>query len=292
MSDPKQSKLAEAIALRRARQGGGDGTPAPGSNETPPPISQASAVADRMRQDQADRTAVVLFVTQIEVRKQVRTTFDNLDVLAASIREHGLLQPIVVKQIEQFRYLLISGERRLRAVRDLLKQDMIAARIVEASDVQKIRILQLAENVQREDLAPLEMARELAAIKDEYKWRNREIAINLGISEGWVSKKLSLLEAPAEVRAKIESGELSETEYYNNKKTVTEKTKGPSESTNADVRTPMVSIPLSTATAVAELLAALAKKGGANPVELSDKPTKKELIAILNSRVKELRRLV
>lgn len=282
------NKLADAIALKRKQAAGGGAEQTPGA-----PTSQAAAVAERMRQDQTDPSGTVLFVSQIEVRKQVRTKFKNIESLAKSIQEDGLQQPIIVKQLDQFRYLLIAGERRLRAVRDVLGLDTIAARVADrVEDEQRVRIIQLTENVQREDLEPLDLAREIATLKEAYGWTNRAIAERLAVHESWISKKLSLLDAPEEVRARIAAGELSETEYYNNKSAAVEKAKRPASEKSDDVRTPMVSITLSTATTLAELLKVLAEKHGGNPVSLGAKPTKKEVIAVLTTRAKDLLRLI
>lgn len=258
--------------------------------------SQARVVADRLTEDQRDKSAVVLLVSQIDVRKQARATFNNIDALAESIRRFKQRQSIVVRQIAPFRYVLVHGERRLRAIRDVLRQDTILARIADDADNERdIRFVQLTENVQREDYEPLELATELAALKQDYSLTNNDLADMLKLSKGWISKKLSLLEAPAEIRELIANGELSETEFYNNKAQVLAKVntgatrKKPQ---GADVRTPMVSIPMDAALELAALLQVLAVQKAANPIELSGKPTKKELVAILTSRASEIRMLL
>lgn len=287
---PQQQAVAESIQTG-IREGVGASVPV-----QPVATSQASVVADRLTEDQRDKSAVVLFVSQIEIRKQARGRFNNIDELAESIRQFKQRQSIVVRQIAPNRYVLVHGERRLRAIRDVLKQDTIFARIADDSDNERdIRFVQLTENLQREDYEPLELATELAALKHDYSLTNNDLADMLKLSKGWISKKLSLLEAPVEVRELIASGELSETEFYNNKERVLAKVNTAAtreKPAGAEVRTPMVSIPMDVALELAELLRALAVKNAANPIDLSAKPTKKELVAILTSRVGEIRGLL
>jgi ParB/RepB/Spo0J family partition protein len=290
--------LAAKIAQRK--QAAADTTQStPGSASDPqvsaalPSTTQASVVADRLIEDQRDKAAMVLMVSQIEVRKQARKSFHKIEELAESIRQYKQRQPIVVRQIAPHRYLLIHGERRLRAIRDVLKEDTILARSVnDSEDERELRLVQITENVHREDYEPLELAEELGALKHDYGLSNNELAELLHLSKGWVSKKLSLLEAPAEVRARIARGELSETEYYNNKAQVMATVEASARGgAKGEVRTPMVSIPMDVAIELAELLRDLATDHGANPISISEKPTKKELIAIMTTRAREIRGL-
>ena len=220
--------------------------------------------------------------------------FKNLDQLADNIRQHGQQQPIVVSPLPSNRYRLIAGERRVRAIRDHLKRETIAARICEvADDEAAIRLLQFSENIHRDDYEPLDLARELAALKTAHAWTLDELADRLHRSKGWVSKKLSLLEAPAAIQAAIASGELAETEYFNHKTEVLShlaERKGLHG--GADLRTPMVTIPVETARRLAALLQTLAERHGANPITLDHRPTKKALVAILTTRTSEIGRLV
>lgn len=271
------------------------GAPANAGEKAVPRATQSSAVGERMRADQADKSAVILLVTQIEVKPQGRKTFRRIEELAENIRQHGQQQAVVVRELSPFKFELVAGERRLRAIRDVLKRDTIAARIAEdAEDAKKIRLLQLSENVQREDYEPLELAREMADMKAAYGWKNVTIAQQLHCSEGWVSKKLSLLDAPLEVQERIAAGDLSETEYFNNKTMVVAKVQqvvAGAKLKGADVRTPMLSVSVDTAKDIAKLLQKIATVHGANPVEIGRDAKKKDLLAILQ-RTKELTRLL
>jgi ParB/RepB/Spo0J family partition protein len=125
-------------------------------------------IDDLIQQDQHDPDAVVLMVDQIEVKAQGRKTFDDLEALALDIKCVGQLQPVIVKQIDHNRYRLVAGERRYRAIKQILKQDTIRATIRRADESETdIRFVQISENAQREDYLPLELASELADLKNE-----------------------------------------------------------------------------------------------------------------------------
>lgn len=298
MSAPTaESALARRIRERREQALRPVGPPSgPGRGETSLGSSagQSETTTGRTRMDQADPSAVIVRIDQLEIRSQARRVFKNLDQLAENVRRHGQQQPIVVSPLPSNRYLLIAGERRLRAVRDILKFETIAARIVELpDDAEAVRLLQLSENIHRDDYEPLDLARELAVLKTTHDWTLDELADRLHRSKGWVSKKLSLLEAPAAIQAAIASGELAETAYFNHKAEVLShlaERKGLHG--GADLRTPMVTIPVETARRLAALLQTLAERHGANPITLDQRPTKKALVAILTTRTPEIGRLV
>lgn len=252
--------------------------------------NQAAAVAARMQSDAVDKAAVMVLVDQIEVKDQARKTFtpESLAELADSIRTHGLFHPLVVKKEGPFRYRLVAGERRLRAMRDLLKLDMVPARIIDNLDNEiTLRMAQIGENAHREDYQPMELAVELDELKRLTGWTLEQLAAELRLSKGWVSKRLSLLDAPLAVQEKIRSGDLAETTYYNNKEAVVQGVEQGLDADKIAARTVQVSVPYESALEVAKLLQALAGRGD-NPIVLSEKPTKKELAAIL-ARAGELR---
>jgi len=294
---PAESALARRIrerreqALRPARPPSGPGL---GETSLGSLASQSETITARTRADQADPAAVIVRIEQLDIRLQARRVFKNLDQLADNIRQHGQQQPIVVTPLPSNRYRLIAGERRVRAIRDFLKRETIAARICEVPDDEAaIRLLQFSENIHRDDYEPLDLARELAALKTAHGWTLDELADRLHRSKGWVSKKLSLLEAPAAIQAAIAAGELAETAYFNHKAEVLShlaERKGLHG--GADLRTPMVTIPVETARRLAALLQTLAERHGANPITLDHRPTKKALVAILTTRTPEIGRLV
>jgi len=143
-------------------------------------------------------------------RGQPRRRFDDgaLDELASSIREKGVLQPLVVVK-GAGGYELIAGERRLRAaaragldvVPVIVKADVDAGELVE---------LALIENIQREDLTPLEQARAYQRLVDEYSYTQEQVAKRLGKSRAAVANTMRLLALPDPVREVLEQGLLSE----------------------------------------------------------------------------------
>lgn len=141
---------------------------------------------------------------------QPRKYFDKeaLEQLARSISENGVLQPILVRLIgEGGRYQIIAGERRFRAAK-LAGLSEIPAIILERDDKATAKIA-LIENVQREDLNPLEEARGYKALQDEYGMTQEELANEVGKSRPAIANTVRLLDLPEEVLTLVASGELS-----------------------------------------------------------------------------------
>jgi len=124
---------------------------------------------------------------------------DKLAELAASILERGLLQPIVVRRRAEGGYHLLAGERRFRAAR-LAGLDRLPAVVRDGGDALEIALI---ENLQREDLGPLEEAEALAALVDRHGYSHREIADLLGKSRPYVSNTLALTRLPEPVKADL-----------------------------------------------------------------------------------------
>ncbi|MGI9641908.1 MAG: ParB/RepB/Spo0J family partition protein [Acidimicrobiia bacterium] len=140
---------------------------------------------------------------------QPRTEFDAvaIDELAASIDAVGLLQPVVVRASED-RYLLVAGERRLRAVKQLGWDD-VAAVIREDTDEATNLTEALVENLQREDLTPLEEAAAYQELLEEYGMTHEQVADRVGKSRSAVSNTLRLLQLPVGIQAILASGGIS-----------------------------------------------------------------------------------
>ena len=128
--------------------------------------------------------------------------------LASSLREQGLLQPIVVRPRTEGGYELIAGERRWRAAREA-GLDTLPALVREADDRESL-LLALVENVAREQLSPVEEARAYASLVDEFELSLGEVADQVGRSKPAVSNRLRLLELPEEVLWLLARGELTE----------------------------------------------------------------------------------
>lgn len=143
--------------------------------------------------------------------KQPRTDIDpsNLTELANSIRIHGIIQPLIVSTVEGTNnYTLIAGERRLRAaqIAGLIK---VPAVIRSISEHQQL-VLALIENIQREDLNPLEQASAYKQLMDEFSLTHEEIAEQVGKSRTTISNILRLLNLSELVKKAIIKGEISE----------------------------------------------------------------------------------
>ena len=123
---------------------------------------------------------------------------DRLAELAASIKTRGLLQPIVVRRAENG-FELLAGERRFRAAQ-LAGIDRLPALIRDADDPLEIALI---ENLQREDLSPLEEAEALAGLIERHGYGHQEVADLLGKSRPYVSNTLALVRLPAQVKAEL-----------------------------------------------------------------------------------------
>ncbi|WP_191601692.1 ParB/RepB/Spo0J family partition protein [Marinomonas algicola] len=130
----------------------------------------------------------------------------QLDELAASIRTQGIMQPIVVRPIDHNNYEIIAGERRWRAAKLAdLTQVPVIVRHVEDSDA---IVLALIENIQREDLNPVEEAIALQRLVEEFHLTQQEVADTVGKSRSSVANLLRLLTLTTEVRRLLEHGDL------------------------------------------------------------------------------------
>ncbi len=140
---------------------------------------------------------------------QPRKYFDKdaLEELSASIAENGLLQPILVREYGDGRYQIIAGERRFRASK-LAGLTEIPAIVLDKDDRKSAEIA-LIENIQREDLNPLEEALGYKALADEYGLTQEELSQKVGKSRSAIANMLRLLDLPDEVLSLVASKELS-----------------------------------------------------------------------------------
>ncbi len=142
-------------------------------------------------------------------RDQPRKLFskESLEELAASIREQGVIQPLIVRRIEGGKYELIAGERRLKASRlaGLTHVPVVVAQVVP----EKVFEMALVENLQREDLNPIEEALAYRELQDKYHFTQELIAQKVGKERSTVANSLRLLLLPEEIRGDIIEGRLS-----------------------------------------------------------------------------------
>jgi ParB family chromosome partitioning protein len=140
---------------------------------------------------------------------QPRKYFDKsaLEELAASIRENGLLQPILVREGSEGRYQIIAGERRFRASK-LAELTEIPAIILDKDDKLAAEI-SLIENIQREDLNPIEEAMAYRALAEEYGMTQEELSARVGKSRSAIANSTRLLDLPADVLEMVANGDIS-----------------------------------------------------------------------------------
>jgi ParB family chromosome partitioning protein len=143
---------------------------------------------------------------------QPRRVFTEAELadLAASIRENGLLQPLVVRPVADTpdRFELVAGERRFRALLSLEWAE--APVIVREADDETLLVLALVENLQREALNPLEEAEGYKALGDEFGMKQAEIARAVGKDRSTIANLLRLLSLPPSIRKMVEAGELTQ----------------------------------------------------------------------------------
>ena len=143
---------------------------------------------------------------------QPRQHFDpeKLDELAQSIREHGLVEPLIVRRapgaVDKFE--LVAGERRWRALqRAGMREALVVVKDVSAKDAFELALI---ENVQREDLNPIELAEAYDRLVREHGYSQEALAERLGKDRTTITNALRLLKLPPHVRTKVVAGELSE----------------------------------------------------------------------------------
>lgn len=142
-------------------------------------------------------------------KEQPRKTFDEaaLQELADSIKQHGVLQPLLVRPLTTGGYQLVAGERRWRASR-LAELKEVPVIIKELSDTEAMEIA-IIENLQREDLNPIEEAEGLQALIDKCGFTQEEVATSVGKSRPAITNALRLLRLPEEVRQITKDGDIS-----------------------------------------------------------------------------------
>ena len=164
------------------------------------------------------RASLEVDVDQLEPNHyQPRGPIDagKLEELARSIKANGVIQPIVVRRLDspmggRERYQIIAGERRWRAAQqaELAKVPIVVKDVPQA---EKKRLLEMAlvENIQREDLNPMEAAAAYQRLADEFQLRQDDIAVQVGKDRATIANYLRLLKLPEEVRGNVASGALS-----------------------------------------------------------------------------------
>lgn len=142
-------------------------------------------------------------------KEQPRKKFDvtSLRELTESIKQHGVIQPIIVNKTIGNRYLIVAGERRFRACLNAGLKTIPA--IIKDFNKQEVQEISLIENLQREDLNPIEAGKAIRQLMTDYGFTQEEIADRIGKSRPLVANTLRLLTLSSEVISLIENGQLS-----------------------------------------------------------------------------------
>ncbi len=167
---------------------------------------------EEKKEELKDGEEIVRKIKVIEIepnRDQPRKIFDNesLEELAESIKKYGVIQPIIVKQKDNY-YEIVAGERRWRAAKKAGLSEMPC--IVREDDERKNREIALIENIQREDLNPIDKARGFKLLLNEYQMTQQELADILGISRSGVANTIRILNLDSRVIKLAEEGKISE----------------------------------------------------------------------------------
>jgi len=178
-------------------------------NERPQGLGRGlAALIPQRAQTTSGSTEIPLArITENPRQPRLRMADDALATLAASIREHGVIQPILVVETLDG-YQLVAGERRVRAAR-MAGLERIPAVVRQLADQQQLE-LALVENLQREDLDPIEAARAYRQLIDEFAFSQEDLAARVGRARSTVANTLRLLELHAAVQDAVATGTISE----------------------------------------------------------------------------------
>ena len=162
-----------------------------------------------LKKETKEKSSEIL-LSQIRANQyQPRTSFDQkkLEELAESIKKHGVIQPVLVRK-DGKGFELVAGERRFRAAK-LAKLKKIPVIVSNISDVQSLEIA-ILENIQREDLNPLEVAKGYQRLKDEFGYTQEAVAKSVGKPRSSVANSLRLLTLSPKIQDEIDKGAISE----------------------------------------------------------------------------------
>ena len=169
----------------------------PKAAETPPPEAQPG---------EALRTLPVQQLQPGKYQPRMQMDASKLTELAESIKAQGVIQPIVVRELSPGKFEIVAGERRWRASQEAGLAEVPV--VVRELDDRTVIAMALIENIQREDLNPLEEAQALQRLIDEFDLTHAAAAEAVGRSRATVSNLLRLLELPAEIRALVQAGSI------------------------------------------------------------------------------------
>lgn len=175
---------------------------------------------NKQAEDYAGETSADLGLPEERVRQiatgkiesnpwQPREYFDHgqLEDLVNSIKQHGIIQPLIVSPVEGGNYQLIAGERRLKAAK-VLEFKTVPCLVRDAQKLEKLE-LALIENVQRSDLNPVEEAKAYKKLIDEFNLTQEEVGLKVGKKRATISNALRLLDLPAKIQQALKEGKIT-----------------------------------------------------------------------------------
>ena len=203
MSKPAKSGLGKGLSALLGDKPKGDDP-----DDAPPP-EKAAAPQPILPDGEVNSVQRVDINLVQPCPSQPRKSFDRdaLESLAVSITANGIIQPLVVREKNGGQFELIAGERRWRAAQ-IAKLDTVPVVVREASDAQVLEMA-LVENLQREDLNPIEEAMGFSLLIEAFGITQEDAAQRIGISRAAVTNSLRLLKLPEEVQAHLRTGQLS-----------------------------------------------------------------------------------
>ncbi len=264
------------------------------------PKAAASVLLNTMKEQGAhDGDARLIPLDEIAVSRQHREHFDQESIreLAMQIKQDGLYNPILVRPVERedAKYELVQGERRFRAYQLLRREEggekwgTIRATVRKMSDYDKT-VAQLAENIQREDMRPIEEAEALRDVMETHERVNgskltvRALAELVSKSPSWVSKRLALLEKPEEVKQALREGALTVDQAAHSKTQSAE----PKPARRKASAPPVARVSATVLEETVKRMNKLCEALGVSPIELPSKPARKDYVAAFELRITEI----
>jgi ParB family chromosome partitioning protein len=183
-------------------------------NQSLPPKSRLQLVREQaargqLRDDAIQRTRLVVSIDRLaEDPNTERKTLDNIEEMVASVKAHGIIEPITVVALDDNRYQIVTGHRRYRAAK-LAGLGQVEILVRHPEDEHRRRIKSLISNIQRESVPPLELALAIKTLIGEEGSSQQQVAEQLGKSKAWVSGVLRILDLSDGAREKVWCTKLS-----------------------------------------------------------------------------------
>ena len=178
-------------------------------NKQPLGRGLSALIPESAKRQTADRVINISIedVTPNPYQPRIQMNNESLEELAASIKEKGVVQPILVRSMGTDKYEIIAGERRFRACK-MVGLPEVPAIVKEVNDTEAMAIA-ITENIQREDLNAVELARAYSSLMNEFNLTQEQLAQSVGKSRPSVANMMRLLQLPQEIQENILSGKIS-----------------------------------------------------------------------------------